>query len=148
VRSIRLRALLLGVLLLGLASAQQVRGADGPAASLSDYDTLWLAAMGDLIAAARQPPATPGAPGAPAEVPSFAQASAALNRHVAQLLETLPPTQRLRQQLVLLPLLAEATAALQAVGDAAQAGDQAALAAARDWLVDSCVRLREEAARP
>jgi hypothetical protein len=145
VRSIRLRALLLGVLLLGLAAAYPVRGADGPAASLSDYDTLWLAAMGDLIAAARQPPATPGAP---AEVPSFAQASAALNRHVAQLLETLPPTQRLRQQLVLLPLLAEATAALQAVGDAAQAGDQAALAAARDWLVDSCARLREEAARP
>jgi hypothetical protein len=143
-RSIRLRTLLLGVLLLALA-AQHARGADGPAASLSDYDALWLAAMGDLIAAVRQPPATPGAP---AQAPSFAQANAALNQHVAQLLEMLPPTQRLRQQLVLLPLLAEATAALQAVGDAAQAGDQAGLAAARDWLVDSCARLREEAAQP
>lgn len=144
-RSIHVRALLLAVLLLGPASAQQVRGADGPAAGVSDYDALWLVAMGDLVAAARQPPATPGAP---EETPSFAQANGALNRHVAQLLETLPPTQRLRQQLVLLPLLAEATAALQALGDAAQAGDRAALAAARDWLVDSCARLRKEAAQP
>jgi hypothetical protein len=144
-RSIRLRALLRGVLLLGLATAHPVRGADGPAASLSDYDTLWLAAMGDLVAAVRQPPATPGAP---AEALSFAQASSALNRHVAQLLETLPPTQRLRQQLVLLPLLAEATAALQAIDDAAQADDKGALAAARDWLVDTCARLRAEAAQP
>ena len=144
-RSLRVRALLLGVLLLALAAAHDARGGEGPGTSVSDYDALWLAATGDLVAALRQPPATPGAP---MDTPSFAQASATLNRHVAELIQTLPPTQRLREQLVLLPLLAEATAALQAVSDAAQAADAAALTAAREWLIDSCARLREQAAHP
>jgi len=132
-------ALMLALLLSLPAAAQSTQS------ELADYDALWLAATSDLVAAIQVPPA---APDAPERTPNFAQASAALNQHVAQLLETLPPAQRLRQHLVLLPLLAEATAALQSLGDAAQAGDRPALAAARDWLLDSCARLRKEATKP
>lgn len=125
-------------LLTGAANAQNAN------AELRAYDALWLAAMGDLLAASSVAPATPGAP--PGKV-SFAQANAALNQHVAQLLESAPPAQRLRQHLVMLPLLAEASAALQAIADATAAGDNAELAAARDWLVDACERLKTAAAR-
>lgn len=128
---------LFGLLVPGAATAQSAE------AELRGYDALWLAAIGDLLAASSVAPATPDAP--PGKV-SFAQANAALNQHVGQLLEAAPPAARLRQHLVLLPLLAEATAALQAVADAAAAGDAGELAAARDWLVDACERLRTEAA--
>jgi hypothetical protein len=135
-----LAATLLAALLASVPAAAQSSDSE-----LADYDALWLAATSDLVAAIQVPPA---APNAPERAPNFAQATAALNQHVAQLLETLPPAQRLRQHLVLLPLLAEATAALQALGDAAQAGDQPSLASARDWLLDSCARLRKEAIEP
>jgi hypothetical protein len=114
-------------------------------AELREYDALWLAAIGDLLAASSMPPAASGALVGQA---SFAQSNAALNEHVAQLLDTVPPTARVRQHLVLLPLLAEATAALQAIADAAAAGDASELDAARDWLTDACVHLRTEAAKP
>lgn len=142
---IAVKRVLFAIASLALAGSLCVQAADAPGGDTADYDALWLAAMGDLLGAARQPPATPGAPAAQ---PDFAQANAALNQHVARLLETLPPVQRLRQHLILLPMLAEATAALQAIADAAQTGQEAELEAARDWLLDSCARLRKEAAQP
>ncbi len=105
------------------------------------YDALWLTAGAELLAAVQAAPPA-GAEQLPA---GFTRASAALNQQVAQLLETSPPAQRMHQHLVLLPLLAEATAAVQAIEDAARAHDVPALEAARAWLAESCLRLRQEA---
>jgi hypothetical protein len=135
-------ASLLVSLLLSLPHAVTAQDAQ---AELREYDGLWLAAIGDLLAASSVPPAAPGV--AVGQV-SFLQSNAALNEHVAQLLDTVPPTPRLRQHLMLLPLLAEATAALQAVADAAATGDASELDAARAWLAEACTRLRTEAANP
>ena len=125
-------AMSLLLLVLGVSSA----AAAGP---VEDYDGLTFTVLGDLLWLATQPPAVP----APQPAAADAGRLRTLNDAMVRLMNELPPPERMRQHLLLLPALQEAASALMAVHEAAGSDDAARLEVAREWLHDSLGRTRE-----